>query len=166
PPVDAVKGGLAVSQSALVQQQMVRLSAFSQRIDMRMLDKKQIIVGGHLRFRRQASVFDLALHGAAKQFLLIIPGFFVIFQSKVYKFYFFIDKLVHRSSLSYVRGNNDFPVPVLLRPKRQGASRSPGKLSPYFMMAQHNEIGRNSEKLASEWLQGQGYEFIEANYRY
>src|SRR5690606_24055267 len=82
PPVDAVKGGLAVSQSALVQQQMVRLSAFSQRIDMRMLDKKQIIVGGHLRFRRQASVFDLALHGAAKQFLLIIPGFFVIFQSK------------------------------------------------------------------------------------
>ncbi|HLU89954.1 MAG TPA: YraN family protein [Cyclobacteriaceae bacterium] len=34
------------------------------------------------------------------------------------------------------------------------------------MMAQHNEIGRNSEKLASEWLQAQGYEFIEANYRY
>ena len=32
-------------------------------------------------------------------------------------------------------------------------------------MAQHNEIGRNSEKLASEWLQAQGYEFIEANYR-
>lgn len=33
-------------------------------------------------------------------------------------------------------------------------------------MAHHNEIGSESEKLASEWLQGRGYEFVEANYRF
>ena len=33
-------------------------------------------------------------------------------------------------------------------------------------MAQHNDIGSESEKLACEWLQSHGYEFVEANYRY
>ena len=33
-------------------------------------------------------------------------------------------------------------------------------------MAEHNEVGNVSEKLAAEWLQSQGYEFMQANYRY
>jgi putative endonuclease len=33
-------------------------------------------------------------------------------------------------------------------------------------MAHHNEIGSESEKLASEWLQARGYELVEANYRF
>src|SRR5690554_6501608 len=33
-------------------------------------------------------------------------------------------------------------------------------------MAEHNEVGNVSEKLAAEWLQSQGYEFVTANYRY
>jgi len=33
-------------------------------------------------------------------------------------------------------------------------------------MAQHNELGSQSEFLASEWLQSKGYELVEANYRF
>jgi putative endonuclease len=33
-------------------------------------------------------------------------------------------------------------------------------------MARHNELGSQSEYLASEWLQSHGYEFVQANYRY
>ncbi len=33
-------------------------------------------------------------------------------------------------------------------------------------MAEHNEIGNTSEKLACEWLQSRGYEFVQGNYRY
>lgn len=33
-------------------------------------------------------------------------------------------------------------------------------------MADHNEIGKTSEKLASEWLQARGYQLMRANYRF
>lgn len=33
-------------------------------------------------------------------------------------------------------------------------------------MAHHNDIGKTSEKLASEWLQSRAYQLRSANYRY
>ena len=33
-------------------------------------------------------------------------------------------------------------------------------------MAEHNDIGNQSEQMASEWLQDKGYELLRSNYRY
>lgn len=33
-------------------------------------------------------------------------------------------------------------------------------------MAEHNDLGREAEELAKEWLVAKGYEFVEANFRH
>ena len=34
-----------------------------------------------------------------------------------------------------------------------------------YLMAEHNDKGKEAENLAKDWLIGRGYEFVEANYR-
>ena len=63
--------------------------------------------------------------------------------------------------------NKGLPFQVLVK---MGFKRNPSccriKLGKILGMAEHNDIGNQSEQMASEWLQAKGYELLRSNYRY
>ena len=74
---------------------MVRLAAFTQRIHMRVLAKKQEIRRQLLVIHIQAPVLCLNRQRLGKNFLLVIPRLLVIDQAEITERYFFINQGIH-----------------------------------------------------------------------
>src|SRR5690606_15445946 len=62
----------------------------------------------------------------------------------------------------YQKKNNRFPFRVLFAP----CPAKESKVGKIVGMAEHIDIGNESEKMASEWLQAKGYQLLRSNYRY
>src|ERR1035437_7871107 len=61
-----------------IQKKMLFIAAFSERVNVGMLTKKQIVGSRQLAVGRKISILSFLRNGFLKQFFLVIPAFFVV----------------------------------------------------------------------------------------